>query len=737
MARKAFRLSQVLFVALLTSLIALPGLSAAMLGQSGRDLPSRSAGTKRPLAKGDTTFAAPGPLTFLPVVPYQMGGLGGWAVATADFNGDGVLDLVMTEGDQLIGVSLGNGDGTFKPVLSLGTNGIIPTNLIAADVNSDGKPDVIVSGLMFGSNSDAGGLAVFLGKGDGSFQSPVVYDSGGTFPYSLGTADLNADGNVDIVVADCSPITGSPCGLFGILLGNGDGTFQRVLTYNSGGFGAWALTVADLNGDNKQDLVIGNLCANANCSGDGAVAVLLGNGDGTFQSPVTYDSGGRTLVPAIADVNGDGKPDILVANGQGNVGLGVLIGNGDGSFRPVITYGVGQKYVSSLAIGDFNKDSKVDVVVSVCNSGQYTCEANASVVVLLGNGDGTFQTPISYSSGGWYSVGLAVADFNDDGQPDIAVANCAPDGGLCNGSKPGVIGVLLNDTSSGRLSTTTAIRSSPNPSFVGQTIAFTATVSSSSGPPPNGETVTFHNGSAILGTSSLNSGVATLATSSLGVGTYTITATYAGDSNFATSTSAGLKQVVNSTTKSPTSTMLASSLNPSTYGQTVTFTATVTNNGGSTPTGKVSFTWGTNSIGTATLNSSGVATLIKSNLNVQAFPLTAVYQGDANNVGSTSPVLTQVVNQTTSKATLTSSPNPSIVGQEVTFTATITSPTVKATGPVTFKAGNAVLGTIQLTNGKATLTSSSLPAGSTVVKVIYKGDSNIKSSSASVTQVVQ
>ncbi len=184
-------------------------------------------------------------------------------------------------------------------------------------------------------------------------------------------------------------------------------------------------------------------------------------------------------------------------------------------------------------------------------------------------------------------------------------------------------------------------------------------------------------------------------------------------------------------------TTLASSLNPSIYGQKVTWTATVTSSGSVTPTGTIKFTSSGNTIGSATLNSSGVATLTRSNLIAATYPLKAVYAGDAANLGSTSAVLNQVVLETTSKARLTSSPNPSTQGQVVTFTATISSPTVIPTGPVTFMAGTTVLGTAQLGGGKAKLVISSLPVGSTKVTVKYNGDSNIAKSSASVIQTVQ
>jgi Bacterial Ig-like domain (group 3)/FG-GAP repeat len=186
----------------------------------------------------------------------------------------------------------------------------------------------------------------------------------------------------------------------------------------------------------------------------------------------------------------------------------------------------------------------------------------------------------------------------------------------------------------------------------------------------------------------------------------------------------------------PTSTSLTSTLNPSIYGQSVTWTATVAISGSVPPTGKVKFTWGTYTIAIAALNTSGVAALTKSNLNAGTYSLTAIYMGDENNLGSTSSVVNQVVTETKSSATLTSSPNPSTAGQAVTFTATIKSPTVAATGPVTFTAGKTVLGTAQLANGKATFTISTLAVGTTTVTANYYGDSNISGSAASVKQTV-
>jgi uncharacterized repeat protein (TIGR03803 family) len=287
------------------------------------------------------------------------------------------------------------------------------------------------------------------------------------------------------------------------------------------------------------------------------------------------------------------------------------------------------------------------------------------------------------------------------------------------------------------VSTVTKLTTTRNPITAGETVTFTASVTSNSEAPPDGETVTFYSGSSVLGTAPLVGGSAALALSSLTTGTYTITANYPGDATFAASTSPALIEVVNPTAKSATSTTLMTSLTPSIYGQKVTFTATVTNAGGAAPTGEVAFEWGGGfSVGSANI-SNGVATFTIAVLNADTYGFTAVYLGDTNNLGSTSTVVSQTVEQTTSSATIESSVNPSTVGESVTFTAKIKSPTVTPKGPVTFTVGQTILGTVELTGGKATLTTSSLPAGSNAVTVTYDGDSNIQGSTASVAQAVQ
>jgi Bacterial Ig-like domain (group 3)/FG-GAP-like repeat len=586
-----------------------------------------------------------------------------------------------TRGNTL---SSSSNSSLFLPVVTYGT-GMAALAVAIADVNGDGKPDVIVSGCI--APNCAGAVAVLLGNGDGTLQTPgVTYDSGGYLPYSVALADVNGDGKPDVIVANTcagSLNCGFSHGNVGVLLGNGDGTFQPVVTYDSGGAFTNSVAVADVNGDGKPDIVV----VNSNEAAHG-VAVLLGNGDGTFQPALTYYSNGPWSV-AVADVNGDGKPDLIVATfcfaGCSDGSVDVLLGNGDGTFRPRRSYDSGGFSAHSVAVADVNGDGKPDLIVGNESATNHPAGSDGRVSVLLGNGDGTFRAPRSYDSGGWKVNSVAVADVNGDGKPDVIVINFCTGYPCGNGGNYAKVGVLLNN-GDGTFQQVVTYSS-------GGLFAYSVVAADLRG-----------NGTPDL----------TLASGSLGV-------------------------LLNNSGphKATTTTALASSLNPSIYGQAVTWRATVTTSGSITPTGKVRFTWSGYTIGSATLNSSGVATLTRSNLNADAYPLTAVYAGDAANLGSTSPVLNQVVLETTSTATLTSSPNPSTQVQAVTFTAKISSPTVTPTGPVTFTSGKTVLGTGQLSGGKAKLVISSLPVGSTKVTVTYYGDSNIAKSSASVIQTVQ
>jgi hypothetical protein len=261
--------------------------------------------------------------------------------------------------------------------------------------------------------------------------------------------------------------------------------------------------------------------------------------------------------------------------------------------------------------------------------------------------------------------------------------------------------------------TTSTVTSSRNPSAFAQAVTFTATVSGPGGPPSG--TVTFYDGATSLGTGTLTNGSATLATSTLTTGTHSITVGYGGASNFQTSTSAALSQVVNT---AATSTALGSTPNPSTWAQAVTLTATVTATG-SVAAGTVTFSDGGTVLGSSQLNASGVATLAVNTLAVGTHSLTASYGGGSNWNGSTSAVRTQTVNSATTSTALTSAPAPSTLGQAVTLTATVTATNSVPVGTVTFNDGATVLGSSATNAGQATLVVRSFAVGSHSLTAVF------------------
>jgi len=208
--------------------------------------------------------------------------------------------------------------------------------------------------------------------------------------------------------------------------------------------------VADVNGDGKPDLIVANSCDGRGFCGNGSVGVLLGNGDGTFRAAVAYSADGFADSIAIADVNGDGKLDLLLADFQGNNStsgrVGVLLGNGDGSFQAAMAYGSGGANTVSIAIGDVDGDGKVDLLVANNDCISLDTCGHGSVGVLLGNGDGTFQTAAAYKLDGAIPSSVAVADVNGDGKPDLVVAfGCGNSTSCASGEALGGVDVLLNN----------------------------------------------------------------------------------------------------------------------------------------------------------------------------------------------------------------------------------------------------------------------------------------------------
>jgi hypothetical protein len=371
---------------------------------------------------GDVAFLqGNGDGTFQSSVSLNVGVLGSVrSVAVADLTGSGVPDIVAavdSAGAGSVSVFLGRGNNTFADAVTFSAGNdvnTLPLQVAVGDFHGNGHPDVIVSSLAF-LNSNGDHLNLLPGNGDGTFQAPVSLDTG-RLSHGLAVGDFNGDGSPDVAVANVSgnDVT--------VLLGRGDGSFNHAPDLAVGA-GAAAVASADLRRDGIPDLVTAN-------NGGNSVTVLLGNGDGTFQSAVNYPAGNKPLRVVVGDFNGDGVPDLLVLDSsvgplfQGTLSL--LLGNGDGTFQPAqtITYqpaSGASVFPNDVVVGDFHGDGKLDLAISaiVVTAGQDFDEVD----VLPGNGDGTFGAPKrTILPIGANPKGMAVADFNSDGQLDLAVA---------------------------------------------------------------------------------------------------------------------------------------------------------------------------------------------------------------------------------------------------------------------------------------------------------------------------
>ncbi|MFN7994237.1 MAG: VCBS repeat-containing protein [Bryobacteraceae bacterium] len=272
------------------------------------------------IGKGDGTFLSPS---------FLISGLNPASVVAGDFNGDGFIDIAVANSQQFqttlqpgsVSVFLGKGDGTFGPASFFGA-GFFPIAIAAADLNGDGKLDLATAN--FGGVT----LAVLLGNGDGSFQ-PALFVPAGREPFSIAVADLDGDGHADLISANHSQT--STGGTVSTALGIGDGTFQTT-AYLRAGLGVVFVAVGDFNLDGKADLAV----ANTGGSAVGGVTILLGNGDGTFQAPAKLSAGLHPESIAVGDYNRDGHPDLAVVNSGKfpNPGtVSILLGDGKGGFQ--------------------------------------------------------------------------------------------------------------------------------------------------------------------------------------------------------------------------------------------------------------------------------------------------------------------------------------------------------------------------------------------------------------------
>jgi len=465
------------------------------------------------------------------------------------------------------------------------------------DFNGDGRPDYAVP-------TNGGPIAILLGNGNGTFTNGTPITTVSPFePTSVVVGDFNGDGKQDLAVLSAAGV-----GSVNIYLGNGDGTFQAARNYPvaTSTSNSRLLAIGDFNRDGVQDLAATNLTGST-------VAIILGNGDGSFNAPAFYGVGPNPWNVVVGDINKDGLLDLAVASdASGNVS--VLLGNGDGTFKPVSYVAVGSSQVGSVALGDFNGDGYLDLAT--------TSAPNNSVYILLNKGTPavSFGTPVpivmnggpSVNSGPYY---LTIGDFNRDGKTDIISAN----------DNNSTVALLLGNGTGG-FAAPTYYPVPAGPIF--------ATEGDINGDDQVDLTAVTDNGlSVLLSGQSETASIANIAVN--GCGTQSVSATYGGDANYGSSTSAAL-----TFTPVKATTGLALTVTPANniQGQQVTLQATLSpyNFGTATSNGEsVTFTNNGTPIGTAKL-SSGVATLVVMLPTTGTDSFQATYPGDCGLLASNS-----------------------------------------------------------------------------------------------------
>jgi hypothetical protein len=592
-------------------------------------------------------------------------------IAVSDLNGDGKADLVTAIGDGSLHVLLGNGDGTFLVGENVGASqSFVGSTLFAiGDFNGDGIPDLAA---MLAEN---GNLSIFLGNGDGSFQSAVIVATSIYGGY-VAVGDFNRDGKTDLAVTNGSTVE--------LLLGNGDGTFQSAVGYNAGSY-AVSVAVGDFNGDGKADLVVTGSGSN------GSANVLLGNGDGTFQAPINYAAGSQPLSLAVGDFNGDGRADLAVANSLSN-NVSILLGTYQAP--PTITSVTPN---SALAGGPLPA-----VTITGTNFG-----SGSTVQWTAPGGQVTVFPPTVVQATQIYLI-FPPGFLTTAGTAQIAICN-GP--GVCSNSVPfyltpfTITGVTPNSAPAGSASTLVTV--------TGQNLS---TATNLSFTPPGGAATSIP--------------LSMIASAQAQATVPSVYLTSAGTAQVALANAAGALSNPVPFYVTPftiTSVMPAGVLVGSGPTQ-------VTVNGSNLGTAaSLAFTAPNGQVTTITLPPALIqAAQVQATLPAALLtsPGTAQVQL-ANGAGVLSNPLAFPISLPAATISLTiSPPSTSVFGQPVTLTAGVSPPA--ATGKVTFYDGTTVLGTGLPGSGQATLTTSLLSAGGRSLRAYYSGDANYGAASSGI-----
>jgi hypothetical protein len=349
------------------------------------------------LGTGDGTFTA---------ATTCVVGTGPKGLVAGHFRGTNTLDLAVADfSANTLSILFGRGDGTFLPQLVLAA-GVTPTSVVAADFNDDGQLDLA------SANTGDQSIEVFFGHNDGTFtaQAPVAV---GAAPSTLAVAAFTQDGAMDFAFPDLAASSVI------VILGNGNGTFHAPAV-NSPMPEVTQVIKADFNHDGVADLAMLNAATTD-------VTILLGQGDGTFHYGGNFSTGQGGYGLAVADLDGDNNLDLIMTSYTTST-ISVLMGQGDGTFGPLSSFSTGL-IPWGLVVGDFDDDGKVDVATTDLGSGQ--------VSILFGDGHGRFASPVNYLVGA-NLYGIAAADFNRDGHLDLAVS------GITGGSNY-TVSILIND----------------------------------------------------------------------------------------------------------------------------------------------------------------------------------------------------------------------------------------------------------------------------------------------------